>query len=209
MDRLGDDLGLVAVDDDAGGELLRNGERVEHQGSLLGGRSGRNRRRRPLDSGRLRGEATAVFEGTVPPSGRLVRDAANRQLDPREQRLESRRVVGEPRGLAGGNHVNVEMRLRDVNAYGRIGYLSCSCACHSSLHAHVSIQDVGKDGGDQTALRPLDGLRRTRSDHRLPGGALPGAPLGWAHLKAHSSPIVNRQAEDPRSGLTAGTDRAW
>ena len=42
-----------------------------------------------------------------------------------------------------------------------------------------------------------------------PAGALPRAPLGWAHLKAHSSPIVNRQAEDPRSGLTARADRAW
>ena len=172
-------------------------------------------------------------------------------------------------------------------------------ACHSSLHAHVSIQDVGKDGGDQTALRSLDGLRRTRSDHRcqralrnasfrtghrpqhvgghvccavgqgqsgracaeppsrpsgpakrgrsaatrldggehkrtlsastapayhnilwstasvkpahscarqhrLPGGALPRAPLGWAHLKGHSSPIVNRQAKEPRFGCTSG-----
>ena len=50
VERLGDDLGLVAVDDDAGGELLRNGERVEHQGSLPSGRSGRNRPRRPVDS---------------------------------------------------------------------------------------------------------------------------------------------------------------
>ena len=88
------------------------------------------------------------------------------------------------------------MRFRDVNTYRRIWHLSCSCACHSSLHAHVSIQDVGKAGGDHTALRPLDGLRRTRSDHRLPGGALPEAPPGLGHLKAHSSPIVNRQAED-------------
>ena len=63
------------------------------------------------------------LEGAVPPSGRLVRDAANRQLDPRDQRLETRRVIGEPRGLAGGNHVNVEMRFRDVNAYGKIGHL--------------------------------------------------------------------------------------
>ena len=85
----------------------------------------------------------------------------------------------EPRGLVGGNHVHVEMRLRDINTDGRIGHLSCSCACYSSLHAHVSIQDVGKDGGDHTALRPVDGPRRTRSDHRLPGGALPEAPP-WA-----------------------------
>ena len=47
-----------------------------------------------------------------------------------------------------------------------------------------------------TALRPLDGQRRTRSDHRLPGGALPEAPPGLGPLKAHSSLIVNRQAED-------------
>ena len=37
------------------------------------------------------------------------------------------------------------------------GIFSCSCACLASLHAHVSIQDVGKDGGDQTPLRPLFG----------------------------------------------------
>ena len=76
-----------------------------------------------------------------------------------------------------------------------LGIFPASCACHSSLHAHVSIQDVGKDGGDHTALRPLDGPRRTRSDHRLPGGALPEAPPGLGHLKAHSSPIVTRQAK--------------
>ena len=32
--------------------------------------------------------------------------------------------------------------------------------------------------------------------HRLPGGALPEAPPGLGPLKAHSSLIVNRQAED-------------
>ncbi len=37
-----------------------------------------------------------------------------------------------------------------------------------------------EDGGDQTALRPLDGLRRARSDHRPPSGAWLEAPLGWA-----------------------------
>ena len=31
---------------------------------------------------------------------------------------------------------------------------------------------------------------------RLPGDALPEAPPGLGHLKAHSSLIVNRQAED-------------
>ena len=34
------------------------------------------------------------------------------------------------------------------------GIFSFSCACLASLHAHVSIQDVGKDGGDQTHVRP-------------------------------------------------------
>ena len=56
--------------------------------------------------------------------------------------------------------------------------------------------------GDHTTLRPLDGPQRTRSDHRLPGGALLGAPPGLGHLKAHSSPIVNRQAEDGAEPLT-------
>ena len=147
------------------------------------------------------------LEGAVPPAGRLVGDGANRHFDPRDQRRESRRVIGDPRGLAGGTHVHVEMRVRDVNTDGRIGHLSCSCACHSSLHAHVSIQDVGKDGGDHTARRPLDGPRRTRSDHRLPGGALPEAPPGLGHLKAHSSPLVHRQAEDGAAVDTPGTRR--
>ena len=147
------------------------------------------------------------LEGAVPPAGRLVGDGANRHFDPRDQRRESRRVIGDPRGLAGGTHVHVEMRVRDVNTDGRIGHLSCSCACHSSLHAHVSIQDVGKDGGDHTARRPLDGPRRTRSDQRLPGGALPEASPGLGHLKAHSSPIVHRQAEDGAAVDTPGTRR--
>ena len=56
-------------------------------------------------------------------------------------------------------------------------------------------QDVGKDGGDHTALRPLDGPRRTRSDHRLPRRRFARGAAGLGHLKAHSSPIVNRQAK--------------
>ena len=39
-------------------------------------------------------------------------------------------------------------------------------------------------------------------DHRLPGGALPEAPPGLGHLKAHSSPIVNRQAAGRRSSAS-------
>ena len=42
------------------------------------------------------------LEGAVPPSGRLVGDGANRHRDPRDQRLESRRVIGEPRGVKSG-----------------------------------------------------------------------------------------------------------
>ena len=57
-----------------------------------------------------------LLEGAVPRSGGLVHDRANRLVDPRDQRVESRRVIGESRGLAGGSHVSVEMRLRNVNA---------------------------------------------------------------------------------------------
>ena len=102
--------------------------------------------------------------------------------------------------------MNPDSTLAVTNTCPKDG-VHLSCACHSSLHAHVSIQDVGKDGGDHTALRPLDGPRRTRSDHRLPGGALPEAPPGLGHLKAHSSPIVNRQAEDGAAVDTPGTWR--
>ena len=59
VDRLGDDLGLVAGDA-AANELLSNGERVEHQGSLSRGRSGRNRPRRSIESGRLQGKGVAT-----------------------------------------------------------------------------------------------------------------------------------------------------
>ena len=55
---------------------------------------------------------------------------------------------------------------------------------------------------DQRVARHLQFL--TRSDHRLPGGALPEAPPGLDHLKAHSSPIVNRQAENGARGPVAG-----
>ena len=61
VDRRRDDLGLVAVDA-AGGELLGDRERVEHAGSLPRGRHRRNRPRRRVDSGRLRGEAAAAVE---------------------------------------------------------------------------------------------------------------------------------------------------
>ena len=55
---------------------------------------------------------------------------------------------------------------------------------------------------DQRVARHLQFL--TRSDHRLPGGALPEAPPGLDHLKAHSSPIVNKQAENGARGPVAG-----
>ena len=51
MDRLGDDLCLVAVDA-TGGELLSDGERIEHRGSLPRGRRARNQ---PRCSGGHRG----------------------------------------------------------------------------------------------------------------------------------------------------------
>ena len=57
MDQLGDDFELVAVDA-AGGELLGDGERVEHTGgSLPCARHGAKQPLPSIDSGRLRGEA--------------------------------------------------------------------------------------------------------------------------------------------------------
>ena len=41
----------------------------------------------------------------------------------------------------------------------------------------------------------------------MPGGALPEASPGLGHLKAHSSPIVNRQAEDGEAVDTPGPRR--
>ena len=63
------------------------------------------------------------------------------------------------------------------------------------------MQDVGKDGGDHTVRRPLSGPPRTRSDHRLPRRRFARGATGLGPLKAHSSLIVNRQAEDDLTPL--------
>ena len=47
----------------------------------------------------------------------------------------------------------------DGDSDGMLGHLLFSCACHASLDAHVSIQDVGKEGGDHTPVRPLTAKR--------------------------------------------------
>ena len=120
-----------------------------------------------------------LLEGAVPRSGGLVHDRANRLVDPRDQRVESRRVIGESRGLAGGSHVGVEMRLRNVNAYyGRIWHLFLLLCLFSSPHARVSIQAVGKDGGDQTPFRPLFGPAARGPTTATPGAPNRGAPGG-------------------------------
>ena len=88
----------------------------------------------------------------------LVHYAADARADPRRQRFEPARVVGEMRGPHRRQLVRVQARLRDVNANRDCGYdptcFPFSCACHASLDAHLSIQDGGKDGGDHTASRP-------------------------------------------------------
>ena len=92
------------------------------------------------------------------------------------------------RSSAGSSMMSKSRNIRWLKRFAAV-------EARSSLHAHVSIQDVGKDGGDHTALRPLDGPRRTRFDHRLPRRRFARGAAGLGHLKAHSSPIVNRQAK--------------
>ena len=56
--------------------------------------------------------------------------------------------------------------------------------------------------------RPLSGPPRTRSDHRLPRRRFARGAAGLGHLKAHSSLIVNRQAEDGLTPLPSWTPGA-
>ena len=102
-------------------------------------------------SGLLQG----ILEVAMVGPGGLVGDAPGPWADPGDQLPESGRVVRESCRPALRCDVGVEVGFRDVDPDGMVGHLPFSCACRASHDAHVSIQDVGKDGGDQTHIRPL------------------------------------------------------
>ena len=78
---------------------------------------------------------------------------------PGDQLPEAGAVVGEPERSPLGGGEGVEPVLGDVDPGGSEDaahvFFPFSCACHASLNARVSIQDIGKDGGDHTEPRPL------------------------------------------------------
>ena len=58
-------------------------------------------------------------------AGGLVRDALDRSSDPIDQRPEAGRVIVELGGMAVGQPVRIQVRFRDVDAYGMLFHLSC------------------------------------------------------------------------------------
>ena len=64
------------------------------------------------------------LEVPVVGAGGLVRDALDRSSDPIDQRPEAGRVIVELGGMAVGQPVRVQVRFRDVDAYGMLFHLS-------------------------------------------------------------------------------------
>ena len=177
-----------------------------------------------------------LLERLVPRSGGIVDHAGDARRDPVRQLEEPRGVVGEPSGAPRGKFVDVEIRFRDVDAHrgGRVivHAFPSSCACRSSLDAHVSISgQVGKDGGDQTMTRPsrpagLRGppppaLRRQGSGRRGAGpfpkiqfrrvGRRNGSTAGFYRSDKRARPpwagVHAPRRGDPRAVRVAGGDR--
>ncbi len=134
-----------------------------------------------------------LLEVAVPGPAGLVGDAPNPGADPGDQFPEPGRVVREAGRPAPGGRVfvGVEPGFRDVDPDGMVGHLPFSRACHASLDARVSIRDVGKDGGGQTARRPLMAKPVTVRPPP-PFGAPAGARRAGASLGP--GPQTNRQA---------------
>ena len=93
------------------------------------------------------------------------------------------------------------MRLRNVNAYyGGIGHLFLLLCLFSSPHARVSIQAVGKDGGDQTPLRPLFGQAARGPTTATPGAPNRGAARGWTFRgRSTAVKLTNKRLPKPRA----------
>ena len=68
-----------------------------------------------------------------------------------------------PSGAANASSQSLEMSIPMGAKDAAHLFFPFSCACHASLNAHVFIQDVGKDGGDQNKRLPqAEGLVRVR-----------------------------------------------
>ena len=65
------------------------------------------------------------LEVPVVGAGGLVGDALDRSSDPIDQRPEAGRVIVELGGMAVGQPVRVQVRFRDVDAYGNLSGLLC------------------------------------------------------------------------------------
>ena len=65
-----------------------------------------------------------LLEVPVIGAGGLVRDALDRGSDPVDQRPDSGRVIVELGRMAIGQPVSVQVRFRDVDAYGMLFHLS-------------------------------------------------------------------------------------
>ena len=144
---------------------------------------------------RVEGESglqEGILEVAVEGSGGFVGDPIDLGADPGDQLPEAGRVIREPGCSPLGRGEGVQPGFRDVDSDGMLGHLLFSCACHASLDAHVSIQDVGKDGGDHTPVRPPTAKRpsvRTPSLLRTRSGSL------RSPLRVRNSPGLPRDPD--------------
>ena len=95
------------------------------------------------------------------------------------------------------------------NGYGKPRRLAMSSGTitlrrpHASLDAHVSIQDVGKDGGDQNSRAAPYGQATPRSDHRpcwAPAKASVASRSGCPTAGPSPWPGSANQADIPKNG---------
>ena len=87
------------------------------------------------------------------------------------------------------------------------GIFSCSCACFSSPHARVSIQVVGKDGGDQTPFRPGAAKRLAVRPPPPPGAPNRGA-RGWTfRSRSTAVKLTNKRAGETKPFTPSPADR--
>ena len=87
-------------------------------------------------------------------AGGLVRDALDRSSDPIDQRPEAGRVIVELGGMAVGQPVRVQVRFRDVDAYGNAvsSFLSPVLVIRALMPLYP-FRTSGKTVADLTAFR--------------------------------------------------------
>ena len=167
------------------------------------------------------GPQEGILEVAVEGSGGFVRDPVDFGADPGDQLAEAGRAIREPGCSPLGRGEGVEPVLGDCRSRWCEGCCSSvlpfSCACHASLDAHVSIQDVGKDDGDQTPntapLRPSDPAVRPPSLLGARSGSLrspprepnsPGLPRDPDLQIKRTYPRIEKTSDPPSRGLGTG-----